>query len=108
MRKKHQRRNQKSHVAVLAVVHVALLHAVNSVVIIFIITITIVVHAAAATVVIVATAARAATAATVSDLKAPYHLHSSDDRSTYTWLLRALISVDLSMVTDSHRYEMDH
>ncbi|KAL9984391.1 hypothetical protein ACROYT_G006678 [Oculina patagonica] len=110
VQRKRRRRNQRSHAAVLAVVHVVLLRAAISAVIMFIITIIIAVLAAtAATVAIVATVAHAVvTAVTVSDLKDPCHLHYSVGRSTFTWSLRTLISVDHTVAMVTHRYEKDH
>ncbi|KAL9984386.1 hypothetical protein ACROYT_G006673 [Oculina patagonica] len=110
VQRKRRRRNQRSHAAVLAVVHVVLLRVAISVVIMFIITIIIAVLAAtAATVATAVTVAHAVvTAATVSDLKDPCHLHSSEDRSTFTWSLRTLISVDHTVAMITHRYKMDH
>jgi len=101
VRRKHQKRNLKSHVAVLAVVLVVLLHVVTSAVITYIIIIIIAVRAA-----IVATAATVAhvvvIAATVSDLKVPCHRPSSEDQAIFTWLLGALILVGLTMTENSH------
>lgn len=102
MRRKHQKRNLRSHVAVLAVVLVVLLHVVTSAVITYIIIIIIIAVRAA----IVATAATVAhvvvIAATVSDLKVPCHRPSSEDQAIFTWLLGALILVGLTMTENSH------